>query len=86
MLPKLADPASRTAAEQAALAFAERLATDHTAIDAAAIAELRRHFMDAAVVELGLVTAAFLMLGRLHRAFGIADMPAATHEVLDADG
>jgi hypothetical protein len=45
--------------------------------------ELRRHFTDGEVVELGLVTAAFLMLGRLHRAFGIAAMPAATHALLD---
>jgi len=29
------------------------------------------------------VTAAFLMLGRLHRAFGIAEMPAATHALLE---
>lgn len=47
------------------------------------IAELRRHFTDGEVVELGLVTAAFLMLGRLHRGFGIAEMPAATHALLD---
>lgn len=47
------------------------------------IAALRRRFTDAEVVELGLVTGAFLMLGRLHRAFGIAEMPAATHGVLD---
>lgn len=59
---------------------------DHTSIDAEVIAGLRRHFTDAEVVELGLVTGAFLMLGRLHRAFGIAEMPAATHAVLDAEG
>ena len=47
------------------------------------IAGLKRHFSDAEVVELGLVTGAFIMLGRLHRAFGIADMPAATHRLLD---
>jgi hypothetical protein len=44
---------------------------------------LREHFTDAEVVELGLVTAAFVMLGRLHRAFGIEEMPAATHRILD---
>jgi hypothetical protein len=52
-------------------------------IDARVIDGLRRHFTDAEVVELGLVTAAFLMLGRLHQAFGIAAMPAATHATLD---
>ena len=69
--------------EAAALDFAERLAVDHTSIDRAVVAGLRRHFTDAEVVELGLVTAAFLVLGRLHRAFGIAEMPAATHALLD---
>ena len=63
--------------------FAERLAQGHTTIDAGLIAALRRHFTDAEVVELGLVTGAFLILGRLHRAFGIAEMPAATHRLLD---
>ena len=83
LLPKLGGTGARTDAEQAALDFAERLATDHTTIDARRVAALRAHFTDAEVVELGLVTAAFLMLGRLHRAFGIAEMPAATHAVLD---
>ena len=57
---------------------------EHTSIDADVIAALRRHFTDADVVELGLVTGAFLMLGRLHRAFGVAEMPAATNTLLDA--
>ena len=47
------------------------------------MATLRGLFTDAEIVELGLVTAAFVMLGRLHRAFGIAPMPAATHALLD---
>lgn len=83
LLPKLAGETPRTDAEAAALDFAERLAVDHISIDAAVIAGLRRHFTDAEVVELGLVTAAFVMLGRLHRAFGIAEMPAGTHRVLE---
>jgi len=83
LLPKLAGEAAYTDAEGAALDFAERLAIDHTSIDGGVVAELGRHFSDAEVVELGLVTAAFLMLGRLHRAFGVAEMPAATHRLLD---
>ena len=74
--------AGRTPAEAAALDFAERLATGHASIDATTIAGLRVHFDDGEVVELGLVTAAFLMLGRLHRAFGIAEMPEASHAAL----
>ena len=37
----------------------------------------------AEIVELGLVIGAFIMLGRLHRAFGIAPMTAATHAALE---
>lgn len=43
--------------------------------------EMRRHFTDPEVVELGLITGAFLMLGRLHLAFGVADMPPETHRL-----
>jgi hypothetical protein len=46
---------------------------------------LHEHFSDAELVELGFVTAAFLMLGRLHRAFGVAAMSAATHELFAKD-
>lgn len=49
------------------------------------VARLREHFSDPEVVELGLVTGAFLMLGRLHRAFGVAEMTEETHRRL-ADG
>ena len=49
------------------------------------MARLRRVFSDAEVVELGLITAAFIMLGRLHRAFGVVPMGPDSHRVL-ADG
>ena len=62
--------------------FAERLATDHTAIDDAFMARMRAAFSDAELVELGLITAAFITLGRLHRAFGVAPMDPKTHAVL----
>lgn len=39
-------------------------------------------FTDAEIVELELVTGAFIVLGRLHRAFGIAPMTAAAHAAL----
>ena len=44
---------------------------------------LARAFTPAEIVELGLVIGAFIMLGRLHRAFGIAPMIAATHAALE---
>ena len=86
MLPKLAGTAPCTAQEHAALAFAARLAEAPTTLDAAFMAEMRRHFTDPELVELGLITGAFLMLGRLHLAFGVADMPPETHRVLHGLG
>ena len=47
--------------------------------------DMRERFDDAELVELGLITAAFVMLGRLHRAFGVAAMGPRSHAVL-ADG
>jgi hypothetical protein len=51
-------------------------------IDDAFMAEMRERFTDAELVELGLVTAAFVMLGRLHRTFGVAPMGPGGHRVL----
>jgi hypothetical protein len=44
---------------------------------------MRRHFTDAELVELGLITGAFIMLGRLHRTFGVAPMGPRSHAVLE---
>jgi alkylhydroperoxidase family enzyme len=82
LMGKLGGTAKTTEREASALEFAVRLATAHTAIDAAFMAGLRRHFTDPEIVELGLVTGAFIMLGRLHRAFGIAPMSAEAARVL----
>ena len=69
--------------EAAALDFAVRLATSHESIDESSMAELGKVFTPAEIVELGLVIGAFIMLGRLHRAFGVAPMTAATHAALE---
>jgi len=45
--------------------------------------EMRRHFTDAELVELGLITGAFIMLGRLHRTFGGAPMGPRSHAILE---
>ena len=74
-----------TEPERLALDFAERLATDHTGIDDAFMAHLRERFTDAEVVELGLITGAFIMLGRLHRTFGVTPMGPKSHRVLAGD-
>jgi hypothetical protein len=43
---------------------------------------MRESFTDAEIVELGLVTAAFITLGRLHRTFGVMPMGPRSHRVL----
>jgi alkylhydroperoxidase family enzyme len=75
-----------TEREQAALDFAEKLAVAHTTIDDAFMARMRERFSDPEMVELGLITGAFIMLGRLHRIFGVAPMSARAHEVLERGG
>ena len=72
-----------TERERAALAFAEKLAASHTTIDEVFMTGMRRHFTDAELVELGLITGAFIMLGRLHRTFGVAPMGPRGHAVLE---
>lgn len=83
LLPKLAGEAPLSARETAALEFARRLAARHTEIDEPFMERMRREFTDAEVVELGLITGAFIMLGRLHRAFGVASMGPRSHTVLE---
>jgi alkylhydroperoxidase family enzyme len=57
--------------ERAALTFAELMATDHHKIDDGVFAELRRHFSEAEIVELGVATALFVGLGRFNAVLGI---------------
>ena len=45
--------------------FAEKLATDFQSVDAAFKAELREHFSDAEIAELGMMVSQYLALGRL---------------------
>jgi len=61
--PQEAD--SLSAAEKAALRYGELMATDHLAIDDAMHAELRQHFSEAQIVELGMTVAFFVGFGRL---------------------
>ena len=57
--------------ERAALIFADLMATDHRKIDDAVFAELRRHFSEAEIVELGVSTALFVGFGRFNAVIGI---------------
>ena len=45
--------------------FAEKLATDFRSVDAAFKAELRAHFSDAEIAELGMMIGQYIALGRL---------------------
>ena len=47
------------------------MATDHHKVDEAAFADLRGHFSEAEIVELGVSTALFLGLGRFNAILGI---------------
>lgn len=86
MLAKLAGEAAMTDREEAAVDFAERIAVAHDTMDDEYMAGLRDLFTDAEIVELGLVTGAFLTLGRLHRAFDIAPMQDGAHAAFRKDG
>jgi AhpD family alkylhydroperoxidase len=54
-----------SAAEKAALAYADALATDHLAVGDATFARLREHFSEPEIVELGMTIAFFVGFGRL---------------------
>ncbi len=58
------DAADLTAAERVALRYADLFATNHLAIDDALIQELREHFSEPEIVELGLNVSIFVGLGR----------------------
>jgi alkylhydroperoxidase family enzyme len=54
-----------TAAERAAMAFAERMAVDHHGIADADVAALREHFDDAQVLELLMMAGQYIGFGRM---------------------
>lgn len=62
-----------TAAERAALRFADLLATNHHAIDDEEMAALRAHFDEEEIVELGMNIAVFVGFGRLSMAWDMVD-------------
>jgi len=54
-----------SAAEKAAIRYGELMATDHLAINDAVYEDLRAHFTEAQIVELGMTVAFFVGFGRL---------------------
>lgn len=67
-----------SAAEKAAIRYGELMATDHLAIDDAVYDELRRHFSEAQIVELGMTVAFFVGFGRLAATYHmVEELPEA---------
>ena len=60
-----------SARERVALRFAELMAVDHLKIDDALFAELRGHFTEAEIVEIGVSIGLFLGPGRFNAVLGI---------------
>ena len=54
-----------TPREASALRFATLMAQDHRRLDDRSFAELRAHFTDPEIIELGMVTGQFIGFGRL---------------------
>ena len=72
------EAADLTAAERAALDFADRFATDHLSITDARFAALREHFDEAQTMELLLHLALYVGMGRLAATLDMTEeLPAA---------
>ena len=68
-----ADAPELSVAERAALKFADLFATNHLAIDDTVYDELRRHFTETQLVELGVHCAIALGIGRLTATWDVTD-------------
>lgn len=67
-----------SAAEKVAIRYGELMATDHLAIDDAMYQELRQHFSEAQIVELGMTVAFFVGFGRLAATYHmVEELPEA---------
>lgn len=62
-----------TDAEKAAIHFGELMATDHLRVDDAVYAELKKHYSQAQIVELGMIVAFFVGFGRLAATYHMVD-------------
>ncbi len=75
------EAADLTAAERAAIRYGELLATDHLAIDDTVYDDLRLHFSEEQIVELGTYCAFCVGFGRLGATWNmIEELPSRFHE------
>jgi alkylhydroperoxidase family enzyme len=72
-LEQPADADDLSAAERSALRFADLFATDHLSIDGTVYDDLRRHFTEDELVELGVHCAYALGIGRLTATWDVTD-------------
>jgi alkylhydroperoxidase family enzyme len=80
-LEKPYDAPDLTEAERAAIRFGELLATDHLAIDDSVYDDLRKHFSEEQIVELGSYCAFCVGFGRLGATWNmIEELPNRFHE------
>jgi AhpD family alkylhydroperoxidase len=77
-LERPAEAENLSAAERSALRFAELFATNHLAIDDVVYDELREHFNEDQLVELGMHCAVALGVGRLSATWDVSDHLPAT--------
>ncbi len=84
-LEKPQEAADLSAAEKAAIAYADKSSTNHFVIDDADFDALREHFGEKEIVELGAFIAFFIGFGRLSAAWHLVDdLPEAYRQ--DGDG
>lgn len=69
-IPSYGDADRLTDSEKSAVRFAELLALNHTAIDDETFADLRKHFSEEQIVEIGWAAGSFISFGRLIHVFG----------------
>ena len=68
-------------AEKAAIRYGELMATDHLRADDAVYEDLKKHFSQAQIVELGMIVAFFVGFGRLAATYHmVEELPAAFQE------
>lgn len=81
-LEKPAEADNLSDAEKSAIHYGELFATDHLAIDEAVHDDLRRHFSEAQIVELGMTVAFFVGFGRLAATWKmVEELPAAFQDM-----
>ena len=84
-LERPAEASDLSDAEKAALAYAELMATDHLQISDATYEQLREHFSEPEIVELGMQIAFFVGFGRLAATWHMVEELPAEFRAAEGD-